>query len=101
VPVAYPVTKAVMRAVSERVAQDEGVDLMFIARPRATSKPSRSTSHEVFIHLASHGELPLSYADELRKIVRYYMDDPELSVSVVAVRGLWRSNTDSPQNGSP
>jgi len=53
------------------------------------------------IHIASRDELPPSYANELRKIVREEMDDPELSVSVVAVRGLWRSDTDSPQNGSP
>ena len=34
-------------------------------------------------------------------VAREEMGDPELSVSVVAVRGLWRSDTDSPQNGSP
>ena len=93
VPIAYPVTKAVQRAVFERVAQDEGVDVMFIARPRA--------EHRVMIHVASRDELPLSYANELRKIVRDVMDDAELPVNVVAVRGLWRSDSDSPKNGSP
>ena len=48
------------------------------------------------IHIASQDELSPSYANELRKIVRDQMDDPELSVIVVAVRGLWRSNSDSP-----
>ena len=93
VPIAYPVTKAVQRAVFERVAQDEGVDVMFIARPRA--------EHRVMIHVASRDELPLSYANELRKIVRDVMNDAELPVNVVAVRGLWRSDSDSPKNGSP
>ena len=95
VPLAYPVTTAVKRAVFERVAQDEGVDAMFIARPRAERR--------VMIHVASRDELPLSYANELRKIVRDVMDDAELPVNVVAVRGLWRSDSDSdsPKNGSP
>ena len=93
VPIAYPVTRAVGRAVFERVAQDEGVDVMFIARPRA--------EHRVMIHVASRDELPLSYANELRKIVRDAMNDAELPVNVVAVRGLWRSDSDFPKNGSP
>jgi uncharacterized membrane protein len=103
VALAYPVTRAVQRAVVERVTQDEGVELMFIARPRA--------EHRVMIHVASRDELPLSYSNELRKIVRDVMGDPELIVTVVAVRGLWRSdsdsnsnsnsNSDSPKNGSP
>ena len=83
-----PVTTAVRTALYERVAQDEGVEIMFLGRPRA--------AHAVMIHIASQGELPLSYADELRKIVREKMDDPELHVTVVAVRGLWRSDSDSP-----
>ena len=93
VSLAYPVTKAVARAVYERVAQDEGVDVIFIARPRAEDR--------VLIHIASIDELPLSYSDTLRKIVRDVMGKPELNVSVVAVRGLWRSDSDSPKNGSP
>jgi uncharacterized membrane protein len=88
VPLAYPVTRAVARTLYERVAQDEGVEIMLLARPRAFGG--------VMIHIASHDELPPSYADELRKVVRDEMDDPELSVSVVAVRGLWRSDSDSP-----
>jgi hypothetical protein len=66
---------------------------MFIARPRA--------EHRVMIHVASRDELPLSYANELRKIVRDAMDDPWLRVSVVAVRSLWRSDSDTPENDSP
>ena len=79
-------TTAVLNAVFERVARDEGVELTFIARPRA--------EHRVLIHLAARDELPPSYANELRKIVRDKMNDPELSVTVVAVRGLWRSDSD-------
>jgi len=93
VPIAYPVTRAVARAVLERVDQDEGVDIMFIARPRAEDL--------VVIHIASRKELPPAYADALREIVRKEMDDPELPVSVVAVRGLWRSDDDTPKNEAP
>jgi uncharacterized hydrophobic protein (TIGR00271 family) len=87
VPVAHPVTRAVASALFERVAQDEGVEITLLARPRA--------EHRVIIHIASKEEIPPSYANELRKIVRHEMDDPEISVSVIALRGLWRS--DSPQ----
>jgi hypothetical protein len=88
VSVGHPVTWAVRTALYERVAQDEGVEIMFLGRPRAQKS--------VLIHIASQKDLPPSYAAELRKIVREKMDDPELHVSVVAVRGLWRSDSDSP-----
>ncbi len=88
-PLAYPVTRAVAKAVFERVARDEGVDVTFLARPRAEDR--------VIIHVASRDELPPSYANELRKIVREVMDDPELPVSVIAIRGFWRSDTDTPR----
>ena len=88
VPIANPVTSAVRTALYERVAQDEGVEIMFLARPRA--------HRSVMIHIASQIELPQAYANELRKIVREKMDEPDLHVSVVAVRGLWRSDSDSP-----
>ena len=88
VSVAHPVTWAVRTALYERVAQDEAVEIMFLGRPRAMKA--------VMIHIASQIELPQSYADELRKIVREKMDDPELAVIVVAVRSLWRNDSDSP-----
>jgi uncharacterized hydrophobic protein (TIGR00271 family) len=91
-PLAHPVTRSVARALYERVAQDEGVEIMLLARPRGQDR--------VMIHIASHDELPPSYANELRKIVRDEMNDPKLSVSVVAVRGLWRSDGASPKDGS-
>ncbi len=92
VALARPVTREVSRALHERVAQDKGVEIMLMARPRAERR--------VMIHIASHDELPLSYADELRKIVREKMEDPEIAVSVIAVRGLWRSDSDPAQDAS-
>ena len=47
---------------------------MLMARPRAQDS--------VMIHIATREDLPPSYADELRKIVREQMDDPELTVRV-------------------
>jgi uncharacterized hydrophobic protein (TIGR00271 family) len=93
VPLAHPVTWAVRTAVYDRVAQDEGVDVMLLARPRAQAS--------VMIHIASQDELPPSYADELRQIVRREMDDPELPVSVIVVNGMWRSDDDVLQSTSP
>ena len=52
------------------------------------------------IHLASRRELSPSYADELREIVREEMNDPKLTVNVVAVRSLWRSDEDAPRGGT-
>jgi len=60
---------------------------MFLGRPRA--------EHRVLIHVSSRDELPLTYANELRKVVRDAMDDPGILVHVVAVRGYWRSESDS------
>ena len=82
-PIAYPVTRAVAKAVLDRVRQDEGVDIVFLARSRATDS--------VVIHIASHEALRPSYVDEPREIVRDEMDDPGLAVTVIAVCGLWRS----------
>ena len=93
VPLANPVTWVVRTALYERVARDEDVEIMLMARPRG--------QNFVMIHIASQDELPPSYADDLRKIVREKMGNPELSVSVVAVRGLWRSDGASRQKGSP
>jgi uncharacterized hydrophobic protein (TIGR00271 family) len=93
VQLAHPVTTVVHTAVYERVDRDEGVEIMLLGRPRG--EPT------VLIHIASRDELPPSYANELRKIVRDAMHDPELPVTVVAVRGLWRSDDDLPQPASP
>jgi len=92
VALAHPVTTAVARALHERVGQDDGVEIMFMARPRA--------EHRVVIHIASLHDLPPSYANEIREIVRNEMDDPELTVKVVAVRSLWRSGDDAPRGGA-
>jgi uncharacterized hydrophobic protein (TIGR00271 family) len=86
VAAAYPVTRAVARAVNEKVDRDPGVEVLFMARPRA--QPG------VTIHIASKHGLPESYADELRKIVREEMGNPKLPVHVFAVRGWWRSDAD-------
>ena len=90
--VGYPVTRAVSRALHERVARDDGVEVTFLTRLR--------TGKRVLVHIASDRELPQSYATELRQIVREEMGDPEVSVIVVAFRGWWRSDTDDTTDGS-
>lgn len=80
VTLAYPVTRAVFRAVNERVHRDEGVEVMLMARGRIESG--------VVIHLASKKDLPKSYAIELKQIVRQEMNDFDLPVHVVAVRSI-------------
>jgi uncharacterized hydrophobic protein (TIGR00271 family) len=86
VAVAHPVTREVARALYARVAQDTGVEIMLLARSR--------TENRVLIQIAAHEELPTSYAEQLTKIVRDKMHDPDVGVTVVAVRGLWSSDSD-------
>jgi uncharacterized hydrophobic protein (TIGR00271 family) len=81
VTIAYPVTRAVAIAVEDRVSQDEGVEVMLMARKRS--------ERGVVIHLASRDDLPLSYADEITSIVRQEMNDPNIPVQVMAVRSIW------------
>jgi hypothetical protein len=51
------------------------------------------------VHIASEYDLPESYAEELRQIVRDTMEEPDVKVTVVAVRGWWRS--DAPDESAP
>ena len=88
----YPVTRAVSRALHERVAQDRGVGLTLLGRP--------SVREGVLIHIAADHDLPPSYADELRMIVREQMNDPDVPVFVIALRGLWHSDSDEGSQGS-
>lgn len=80
VALAYPVTRAVAKAVKERVYQDEDVEVLLMARRRV--EPG------VIIHLASKNNLPQSYATELKQIVRREMNDTDLPVYVIAVRSI-------------
>ncbi len=80
VTVAYPVTMVVSRAINDHVNQDEGIEVMYMARQR--------TEPGVIIHIASKNDLPRSYAEELKKIVRQKMNDPDIPVSVVAVKSI-------------
>ncbi len=86
VTVAYPVTRSVARAIKERVSQDEGVEVMYMARDRS--------ERGVTIHLASTKNLPETYADELEQIVRQEMKDPDIPVHVVAVKSMWVDEED-------
>lgn len=87
VTVAYPVTRAVAKAVKDRVNQDEGVEVMLMARSRS--------EHGVVIHLASRDDLPKSYATEIKKIVRQEMNDQDIPVHVMAVRSIWIDDMDN------
>jgi uncharacterized hydrophobic protein (TIGR00271 family) len=82
----YPVTRDLSRALHTRVARDPGVDIASLVRS--------SVMEAVVIHIATDHDLPRSYADELRAIVREQMEDEELSVFVIALRGDWRSDQD-------
>lgn len=77
----YPVTRAVAKAVQEKVKQDKGVEVILMSRNRSEKK--------VVIQLASKNDLPKSYADTIRQIVRREMNDMEFPVQVTAVRSIW------------
>lgn len=79
----FPVTRAVSRALLERVDQDPGIEVTFMGRS--------SVTEAIVIHLASDHDIPESYADELRNIVRQEMDDRDISVIIVALDGQWVS----------
>lgn len=81
VTAAYPVTRAVAKAVKDRVGQDEDVQVMYMARTRS--------ERGVVIHLASKKNLPKSYAEELKQIVRDKMNDPDMPVRITAVKSIW------------
>jgi uncharacterized hydrophobic protein (TIGR00271 family) len=81
VSISYPVTNAVADAINKKVSQDEGVEVMLMAR--------RRTEPGVVIQLASKKNLPYSYAEEIKEIVRREMNDPDIPVRVTAVRSIW------------
>ena len=84
VPLVYPVTQELRQAVLDHVARDEGVDVFLLGRPRAEAR--------IVIYIASRTAIPEAYADDLRKIVRDQIGDPEIPVTVYALRGFWRSD---------
>ena len=77
-PIGYPVTRAVSRALHDRVSQDAGVRILLLARG--------SVVEGVAVYLATDHDLTKAYRDELRSIVREEMDDPDLMVRVIAVQ---------------
>jgi uncharacterized hydrophobic protein (TIGR00271 family) len=93
VAAARPVTQEMRDALFDHVAQDEGVEIMLLARPRA--------KNQVLIHLASTRELPVAYAEELRRVVHETTDESDIEVVVVAVRGMWRSDANVSESGGP
>ena len=64
----------------------EDVEVILMARSR--SEPG------VIIHIASKNDLPISYAGEIKQIVRQVMNDPDIPVQVVAVRSIWIDDMD-------
>ena len=81
----YPITRALARALQAHAAKDPDVEITLAGRAGAFEG--------VIIHIASKRDLPETYADELRAIVRNEMADEEMPVFVVCLRGQWL-NTD-------
>ena len=84
VPLTYPVTTAVSNAIQEKVDKDDGVEIIMMARAR--------TQPGVFIYLASRKDLPQSYEEEIKDIVRQKMNDPDIPVRVLALRSIWQDS---------
>jgi uncharacterized hydrophobic protein (TIGR00271 family) len=82
-PLGYPVKRTVARAIQGRVAQETGVELMFMARS--------SISNAVVIYVASQLDVSRQLANDLTRIVRDEMEADELDVHVFAVRLAWKS----------
>lgn len=77
-PIAYPVTRALSRALHERVHRDEGVRIMLLGRS--------SVGKGVGVWLATDEDVSKEYRDELRAIIREQMEEPDLPIFVIAVR---------------
>lgn len=84
----YPVTRAVARAIQERVDQDEGIHVAFMGRSAVVNG--------VVIHLAAEHKVADSLGEELRTIVQNEMNDPEMAVYVICLSGQWLSTPDEP-----
>jgi len=82
-PLGYPVKRTLARAIQGRVAQETGVELMFMARS--------SIANAVVIYVASQLDVSRRLANDLTRIVRAEMEDDELGVHVFAVRLAWKS----------
>lgn len=81
-PLGYPVTRALLRAVTERIDGEEGMELMFLGRS--------AKQDLVLIHVAADEDVDRSLGDELVSIVRREMDREDLPVKVIAVRRVWK-----------
>ena len=77
----YPVTRAVARVIRERVNRDPGVEIILMGRGAVVDG--------VVIYLASDHNLPSTYGNELRDLVREAMGDQEVKVYVVMLDGQW------------
>lgn len=80
-PLGFPVTRALAREIRARVAQEDGVELMLMARP--------SVEKGVVIYVAGSAGIRRALEQDLMRIVRESMDDPDLPVKVMAVRQGW------------
>ena len=80
-----PLARRTIQALVAEMDRDyEGhdVELILAARSNVTGR--------VFLWIASDQELPQSYAERLRVLVRKHVKDPEAEVTVFAVRLVWK-----------
>lgn len=82
----FPVTRALSRALRDKVDDDKGVEIILMGRSSVTKG--------VFVYLASEDDLPRIYAEDIRKIVRETMHDPDQPVYVICLRGQWVALSD-------
>jgi hypothetical protein len=87
-PSSFPLTISVMNALLDHIEETPGVRLMSAGRPNSTKEYA-----DVVLFLSTPDELPVDYADELVRIVRYEMNDPRLKVEVHCLRSAWQSST--------
>jgi hypothetical protein len=84
-PLGFPMPRSVTEAVSSRVQQDPGVEVMLMARPSRTE-----SDVDGVVYLCSEKPLPRSYGDELATIIRREIEAPDARVLVLCLQQAWR-----------
>lgn len=88
-PLAYPLPRSVVNALTDRLEQDQGVELMLAGRPGGIDD-----DFDVVLWLSTREPLPRSYILELSAIVRREMEDENLVVEVRSVMEAWEPDQD-------
>ena len=79
--IAYPATRAVFRAVTDRIDEEPGMELVFLGRSAKTGM--------MHVVVGAGKDVDPDLRDELTSIIRREMSIDDLHVNVIALRLAW------------